>query len=52
VISSSRFRHQVKIVLVKKIWQEWKSWCFFAHNEITGENAQSHDANIELEENI
>jgi hypothetical protein len=51
MISSSRFRRQVKIVLVKKVWQQWKSCCCFIHNQIGPDNAESlHERNVDLEE--
>jgi hypothetical protein len=52
MISSSRFRRQVKVVLVKKCWQRWKH-CFCSNNNQIGPlHAESDDRNMELEENI
>jgi len=51
VISSPRFRRQVRIVLVKKVWQRWKSCCCSIHNQIGPDNAESlPDTNVDLEE--
>ncbi|CAF1076359.1 unnamed protein product [Adineta steineri] len=47
VIFSSRFRRQVKFVLVKKFWQRWKHWCCSINNRIEPRNSQ-----MESEENI
>ena len=52
MISSSRFRRQVKYVLIKKCWQRWQCWCCSNNNEIAPENVDSLGVNIELEENI
>jgi hypothetical protein len=51
MISSSRFRRQVKIVLLKKCWQRWKTWYSCSHNQVAPQNAELHGTNIELEEN-
>ncbi|CAF4601627.1 unnamed protein product [Rotaria sp. Silwood1] len=48
-ISSSRYRRQIKYVLVKKCWQRWKSWCCFHNNRIQPENAISLGSNFELD---
>jgi hypothetical protein len=52
MISSSRFRHQVKFVLVKKCCKWWKQWCCFGNNQIAPHNAESDGPNIEHEEDV
>ncbi|CAF1080573.1 unnamed protein product [Adineta steineri] len=42
IVFSSRFRRQVKLVLVRKCWQRWKYWCCSVNNRIESDN------NIEL----
>jgi hypothetical protein len=49
MISSSRFRRQVRLVLVKKCWQRLKHWCYFNDNQIGPVNTESEDPNLELE---
>jgi hypothetical protein len=51
MISSSRFRRQMKIVLLKKCWQRWKTWCCYGNNQVAPQNAELHGTNIEIEEN-
>ncbi|CAF1388569.1 unnamed protein product [Adineta steineri] len=50
IISSSHFRHQVKYVLVKKCWKRLKYLCCFGNIQITPENIEQNNLNIELEE--
>ncbi len=52
MITSSRFRRQVKFVLVKKCWQRWKHWCCFNNNQIGPANPESEGPDMEPEENI
>ncbi|CAF3883147.1 unnamed protein product [Adineta steineri] len=53
LIFSSRFRRQVKVVLVKKCWQRWKYWCCSINNRIEpGNNTEPHNSQIESDENI
>jgi hypothetical protein len=49
MISSSRFRRQVKLVLVKKCWQRWKHWCCCNNNQIGPVNTESEGPNMEVE---
>ncbi|CAF0854334.1 unnamed protein product [Adineta steineri] len=50
---SSRFRRQMKFVLVKKCWQQWKYWCCCINNLIEPENnIETHNIQMESEENI
>ncbi|CAF4073314.1 unnamed protein product [Adineta steineri] len=50
---SSRFRRQVKFVLVKTCWQRWKYWCCFRNNRIEPDNnIEIHNIQIESDENI
>ncbi|CAF0986243.1 unnamed protein product [Adineta steineri] len=52
-IFSSRFRRQVKFVLVKKCWQQWKYWCCSMNNQIEPDNdIEARNSQIESEENI
>ncbi len=52
MVSSSRFRRQVRLVLVKNCWKRWKHWFFFNNNQIGPVNTESDGPNMELEENI
>ncbi|CAF1347400.1 unnamed protein product [Adineta steineri] len=53
IIFSSRFRRQVKLVLVKKCWQRWKYWCCPINNRIEPDNnVVAHNSQMESEENI
>jgi hypothetical protein len=52
MISSSRFRRQMKHALVKNCWQRWKHWCCFNSNQIVPVNAESDDRHMEVEENM
>ncbi|CAF4122612.1 unnamed protein product, partial [Adineta steineri] len=53
IIFSSRFRRQVKFVLVKTCWQRWKYWCCSINNRIEPENnIEIHNIQIESDENI
>ncbi|CAF1030214.1 unnamed protein product [Adineta steineri] len=53
VIFSSRFRRQVKFVLVKKCWQRWKHWCYSINNRIEPDNnIEPRNSQMESEENI
>ncbi|CAF0987746.1 unnamed protein product [Adineta steineri] len=53
IISSSRFRRQVKLVLVKKCWERWKYWCCFINNRIEADsNTEPRNSQIESVENI
>ncbi|CAF0829228.1 unnamed protein product [Adineta steineri] len=53
LIFSSRFRRQVKVVLVKKCWQRWKYWCCSINNRIEpGNIPETRNSQIESEENI
>ncbi|CAF1388516.1 unnamed protein product [Adineta steineri] len=47
IVSSSRFRHQVKFVLVKKCWKRWKRLCGFGNIQSTAENIKLNNLNIE-----
>ncbi len=49
MISSSRYGRQVKYLL-KKYWQQWKTWCFFENNRIVPSNEEVSNVNMELEE--
>ncbi|CAF3716573.1 unnamed protein product [Adineta steineri] len=50
IISSSHFRRQVKFVLVKKCWKRLKYLCCSGNIQITPENIEPNNSNIELEE--
>ncbi|CAF4131489.1 unnamed protein product, partial [Adineta steineri] len=53
IIFSSRFRRQVKFVIVKKCWQQWKYWCCSVNNQIEPDNdIEARNSQIESEENI
>ncbi|CAF1025647.1 unnamed protein product [Adineta steineri] len=53
IIFSSRFRRQVKFVLVKKCWQRWKHWCCSINNRIEPDNnIEPRNSQMESEENI
>ncbi|CAF0865588.1 unnamed protein product [Adineta steineri] len=53
IIFSSRFRRQVKLVLVKKCWQRWKSWCCHINNQIEPDNnIEGRNSQVESEENV
>lgn len=49
VISSSRFRRQVKLVLLKKCWYRWESWCSLNQNQVIPENRNSYVGETEHE---
>ncbi|CAF4281102.1 unnamed protein product, partial [Adineta steineri] len=38
LIFSSRFRRQVKFILVKICWQRWKYWCCSTNNQVEPDN--------------
>ena len=40
MVSSARFRRQVKHILIKKYWRKCKQWCSYNRNQI--------DPNIEM----
>ncbi|CAF1187983.1 unnamed protein product [Adineta steineri] len=51
MISSSRFRRQVKYVIFKKLWPRCKQGCCLKNNEVVPENfEESGNHNIELED--
>ncbi|CAF4071080.1 unnamed protein product [Adineta steineri] len=53
ILFSSRFRRQVKFVVVKKCWQRWKCWCCFINNQTEPDNnIEAHNSQMESEENI
>ncbi|CAF1654965.1 unnamed protein product [Adineta steineri] len=53
IIFSSRFRRQVKLVLVKKCWQQWKYWCCHINNRIEPDsNIEPSNSQVESDENI
>ncbi|CAF0799318.1 unnamed protein product [Adineta steineri] len=53
IIFSSRFRRQVKLVLVRKCWQRWKYWCCSINNRIEPENnTEPRNSQMESDENI
>ncbi|CAF0819729.1 unnamed protein product [Adineta steineri] len=52
IISSSRFRRQVKYVLVKKCWKRCMQWHYLTNNQVAPQNVESFSANMEVEENI
>ncbi|CAF3864178.1 unnamed protein product [Adineta steineri] len=53
IIFSSRFRRQVKLVLVKKCWQRWKYWCCHINNRIEPDNnIEAHNSQMESEGNL
>ncbi|CAF0865202.1 unnamed protein product [Adineta steineri] len=53
IIFSSRFRRQVKFVLVKKCWHRWKYWCCYINNQIEPDNnIEARNSQMESEENI
>ncbi|CAF0909457.1 unnamed protein product [Adineta steineri] len=52
IIFSSRFRRQVKLVLVKKCWEQWKYWCCHINNQIEPVNSETRNSQIESEENV
>ncbi|CAF0909530.1 unnamed protein product [Adineta steineri] len=53
IIFSSRFRRQVKFVLVKKCWEQWKSWCCRINNRVKPDNnIEPRNSQMEYEENI
>jgi hypothetical protein len=49
MISSSRYRRQVKYVLLKKYWRQWKNCCCIKENQIHPDNNRVSQSNIELE---
>ncbi|CAF1158478.1 unnamed protein product [Adineta steineri] len=52
-IFSSRFRRQVKFVLIKKCWQRWKHWCCHINNRIEPDNnIQERNSQMESEETV
>ncbi|CAF0987920.1 unnamed protein product [Adineta steineri] len=53
IIFSSRFRRQVKLVLVKKCWERWKYWCCQINNRVEPDNnIEARNSQMESEENI
>ncbi|CAF1347383.1 unnamed protein product [Adineta steineri] len=53
IIFSSRFRRQVKLVLVKKCWQRWKHWCCPINNRVEPDNnIEPRNSQIESVENM
>ncbi|CAF1398342.1 unnamed protein product [Adineta steineri] len=53
IIFSSRFRRQVKLVLVKKCWQRWKYWCCPINNRVEPDNnIEPRNSQIESVENM
>ncbi|CAF0908274.1 unnamed protein product [Adineta steineri] len=53
ILFSSRFRRQVKFVLVKRCWQRWKYWCCSINNRIEPDNnIEGRNSQIESVENI
>ncbi|CAF1187604.1 unnamed protein product [Adineta steineri] len=53
IIFSSRFRRQVKLVLVKKCWQRWKYWCCCINNRIEPDNnTEPRNSQMESDENM
>ncbi|CAF4186206.1 unnamed protein product [Adineta steineri] len=51
MISSSRFRRQVKYVIFKKLWPRCKQGCCLKNNEVVPENfEESGNHDIELED--
>ncbi|CAF3864160.1 unnamed protein product [Adineta steineri] len=53
IIFSSRFRRQMKFVLVKKYWQRWKYWCCSMNNRIEPDNnIEGRNSQMESDENI
>ncbi|CAF0828034.1 unnamed protein product [Adineta steineri] len=53
IIFSSRFRRQVKLVLVRKCWQRWRYWCCHINNRIEPENnIEGRNSQMESDENI
>lgn len=51
MIISSRFRRQVKVVLVKKCWQRLKSCCCLGQNQVSPENQNTSGTDMDMEEN-
>ncbi|CAF1034596.1 unnamed protein product [Adineta steineri] len=53
IIFSSRFRRQVKLVLVRKYWQRWKYWCCYINNRIESDNnIERPNSQMESEEKL
>ncbi|CAF0986263.1 unnamed protein product [Adineta steineri] len=52
IMFSSRFRRQVKLVLVKKCWERWKYWCCRINNQIEPVNSETRNSQMESEENV
>ncbi|CAF0865606.1 unnamed protein product [Adineta steineri] len=52
IIFSPRFRRQMKLVLVKKCWQRWKSWCCHTNNRIEPFNTEPRNLEVESVESI
>ncbi|CAF1488694.1 unnamed protein product [Adineta steineri] len=50
MISSPRFRRQVKYVLVKKCWNLCKFWCCLRNNQTHPENIEQINSHMVLEE--
>ncbi|CAF1007429.1 unnamed protein product [Adineta steineri] len=48
LILASRFRRQVKFLLVKKYWQRLKYLCHLNNNQINPENAETFGTDMEL----
>lgn len=51
MVSSSRFRRQVKLVLVKKCWYRIKFCCGSNPNQIAPDNGTSYGTDMDIEEN-
>ncbi|CAF1409153.1 unnamed protein product [Adineta steineri] len=53
IIFSSRFRRQVKLVLVKKCWKRWTYWCCHINNRIEPDNnIKTPNSQMKCDENI
>ncbi|CAF0865533.1 unnamed protein product [Adineta steineri] len=53
IIFSSRFRRQVKLVLVRKCWQRWRYWCCHINTRIEPDNnIEGRNSQMESDENI
>jgi hypothetical protein len=50
MISSPRFRRQVKLVLRKKCWQRWKNSCCCRNNHISSGTAEPANSIMKVEE--
>ncbi|CAF4411243.1 unnamed protein product, partial [Adineta steineri] len=53
IIFSSRFRRQVKLVLVKKCWKRWTYWCCHINNRIEPDNnIKTPNSQMKCDENV